>query len=59
LQIVYALNLVGQSVSEMEMNIVSTERVLEYTDLDSEVYRRQMLLKVVNKKIVNYYNNIS
>lgn len=55
----YALNLVGQSVSEMEMNIVSTERVLEYTDLDSEVYRRQMLLKVVNKKIVNYYNNIS
>uniref|UniRef100_A0A8W8P544 ABC transmembrane type-1 domain-containing protein n=1 Tax=Magallana gigas TaxID=29159 RepID=A0A8W8P544_MAGGI len=37
LQVVIALNLVVQSVSEMEMNIVSAERAEEYTRLAPEV----------------------
>ncbi|XP_060074035.1 multidrug resistance-associated protein 1-like [Ylistrum balloti] len=36
LQIVVGLALVVFGVSEMQMNIVSTERVVEYTDLQSE-----------------------
>ncbi|XP_056002528.1 multidrug resistance-associated protein 1-like isoform X2 [Ostrea edulis] len=36
LQVVVALNLFVQSVSEMEMNIVSAERADEYTKLSSE-----------------------
>ena len=33
----FALNNVVWSISEMEMNIVSAERVVEYTELPSEV----------------------
>ncbi|KAK3094333.1 hypothetical protein FSP39_000405 [Pinctada imbricata] len=36
MQIIYTLNFVIQSVSEMEMNVVSAERVEEYSDLPSE-----------------------
>ncbi|KAL5020060.1 hypothetical protein ScPMuIL_002952 [Solemya velum] len=36
MQITIAMNLVVQSVSDMEMNIVSAERVEEYTELKSE-----------------------
>ncbi|KAK3096100.1 hypothetical protein FSP39_023229 [Pinctada imbricata] len=36
MQIIVALNVVVQAVSEMEMNVVSVERVEEYTTLPSE-----------------------
>ncbi|KAK3095033.1 hypothetical protein FSP39_009377 [Pinctada imbricata] len=36
-QIIYALNFVIQAVSELEMNIVSVERVEEYTVLQPEI----------------------
>ena len=37
LKITLSLNLVIQAVAEMEMNIVSAERVKEYTELHHEV----------------------
>ena len=37
LQLTFTLNTVVWSAAEMEMNIVSAERVSEYTELPSEV----------------------
>ena len=43
-QITITLNLVVLAVSEMEMNVISAERVTEYTNLPSEVSQGQIIL---------------
>ncbi|KAL5020591.1 hypothetical protein ScPMuIL_002327, partial [Solemya velum] len=40
LQITIVMNLAVQSVSDMEMNIVSAERVEEFSESDSEVHKK-------------------
>ena len=42
LQILMALNMTVQAISELEMNIVSAERVNEYTKLEPEVQRASL-----------------
>ena len=53
-QIIFALNYVVQGVSEMEMNVVSVERVEEYTKLDPEVH--ELLLTLIKLRMT--YNTL-
>ena len=41
-QILMALNMTVQAISELEMNIVSAERVNEYTKLEPEVQKASL-----------------
>ena len=55
LQITITLNLVVLAVSEMEMNVISAERVTEYTNLPSEVSPYE--LRHVNPTQTKLYKN--